>query len=106
MSEFVTVDDRAFLKGLGEVFDDFTELAWEDQRERAARVFSRAEALAPRGETGEGAASITMNEGGTGKDRFIDVGTALYYMLFQEFGTVHNRAHPFMRPAIAEEADT
>lgn len=106
MKEFVTVDDRAFLIGLDEAMKDFTEEAWDDQRERAFRVRDRAEFLAPVGETGVGSGSITYNEGGSGRSRYIDVGTVIYYMLFQEFGTEHNRAHPFMRPAIAEEATT
>lgn len=42
---------------------------------------------------------------GTGVDNkgtYVDVGTTEPYALYQEFGTVHNRAHPFMRPAIAQ----
>ena len=37
-----------------------------------------------------------------GKGTYVDVGTTEPYALFQEFGTVHNVAHPFMRPAIAQ----
>lgn len=33
---------------------------------------------------------------------FVDVGTTEPYALYQEFGTSHNPAHPFMRPAIAQ----
>lgn len=42
---------------------------------------------------------------GTGADNkgsYVDVGTTEPYALYQEFGTVHNPAHPFMRPAIAQ----
>ena len=41
---------------------------------------------------------------GTGIDRkgpYADVGTTEPYALYQEFGTEHNKAQPFMRPAIA-----
>lgn len=42
---------------------------------------------------------------GTGIDEkgpWVDVGTTEAYALYQEFGTSHNPAHPFMRPAIAQ----
>lgn len=35
---------------------------------------------------------------------FVDVGA--FYGVFQEFGTEHQRAHPFLRPAMEADEDT
>ena len=43
-----------------------------------------------------------VDSGIDGKGAWVDVGTREPYALYQEFGTSHNPAHPFMRPAIAQ----
>ena len=81
-----------------------------DLREDANRIAERAKELAPVGTPEEGdphpgamKEDISVRgEGIDSKGPYIDVGTVEPYGLFMEFGTEHNTAQPFMRPAIAE----
>ena len=76
----------------------------EALREAAWTVVATAQARAPRN-TGAGAASIHAEAAGpnayrVGWDRAHD------YMRFPEFGTEHQPARPFLRPAAASAATT
>lgn len=52
--------------------------------------------------TGDLRESIKVQGSGIdGRGPFVDVGTTEDYAIYQEFGTEHNPAHPFMRPALA-----
>lgn len=51
-------------------------------------------------DTGRLRASITHNLGKDSTSVFADVGTDVEYAPYVEFGTVRNRAQPFLRPAL------
>lgn len=99
----VVVDDRAFQAGLAAALGDFKEEAWAQSGERAQQIKSGAERRAPK-LSGEGAASIAVTEGTDEEGRYIEVGTDVEHMFYQEFGTSRMPAHPFMRPSIAENS--
>jgi HK97 gp10 family phage protein len=102
----VTVDDAAFLAGLKEALKDFDRQAEQIVQEVGDKVVSLAQSYAPRGATGELAASIGSQPGRDAKGPYVEVGTfnppADRRDFFQEFGTSVMRAHPFMRPALAQ----
>ena len=67
----------------------------------AERVAQFAQSFSP---DLSGALRDSIKVQGSGIDKagaYADVGTREPYAIYQEFGTVHNPAHPFMRPAIA-----
>lgn len=78
-------------------------------RGRAEVKSGRAKITGPTGEEQIGGALknsievedvVAVSDGYAG---YVTAGNAkVYYARFQEFGTAHNRAHPFMRPALYE----
>ena len=108
----MSLDSKAFLEGL-KLSKPFLELAATAEiRDKAERIAARAKAGAPVGTPEEGDSHPgamrddigLKGEGVDAKGPFVDVGTREPYGLYQEFGTEHNPAHPFMRPAIAAES--
>jgi hypothetical protein len=104
----VTVDGRAFLKELSVAMLEFQDEAWQEAAASAHRIRDRAKQHVRRGAHHDPsqpvlAETIEVKVSGTKQDREIIVGTEDYVGLFLEFGTLHNAAFPFMRPAIAEE---
>lgn len=91
-----------FLKGLKEA-ERFLDVAAVPLIEATGElIVGVAKSLAP---VDTDALQQDIKVQGTGVDNkgtYVDVGTTEPYALYQEFGTVHNRAHPFMRPAIAQ----
>lgn len=74
-------------KGLERVAKDVAE----EMRQRAPR------------RTGALANAITTGEGADEKGRFVDIGTKsrrFFYWIFEEFGTEHAPAQPFVRPSL------
>lgn len=82
-------------------FSDFLEEAWKDAADRAEAIRRSADDRAPK-LTGEGAASIAVSGGTDDEGRYIEVGTDVDHMFYQEFGTFDDPPQPFMRPAIEE----
>ncbi len=101
----IVIDDRDFQQGLAQALADLDQEFLTQERARAERTRSRAQALAPK-DTGEGAASIGVTEGTDSEgQRYIEVGTDVEHMFYQEFGTSVDPPRPHMRPAIAENSD-
>lgn len=75
-------------------------------RKGGRRIESKAERLAPRGATGELAASIEATFYGDGRSGSVTavIGPTKYYGLFQERGTAHHAPQPFMGPALDAES--
>ena len=91
-----------FLKGFEHVKPFLEEEALKVGEEIGEAVVEVAKSLAP---VDTDALQEDIKVQGVGRDRrgvYVDVGTREPYALYQEFGTVHNPAHPFMRPAIAQ----
>lgn len=97
-----SLDAANFLNVMRTEIGPFLEEASVPMIEETGRaVVDFAKAISPE-LTGDLRASIDVQ--GSGLDKkgpFVDVGTREPYALYQEFGTQHNPAHPFMRPAIA-----
>jgi HK97 gp10 family phage protein len=73
----------------------------QDKQEATSHAIARrAAVLAPK-DTGEGAASIHAEQQSDGTWR-VAWDVEHYYMFFPEFGTEHQFAQPFMRPAADE----
>jgi HK97 gp10 family phage protein len=102
-------------------FDDlakkFDDLAYHVQRKvlvkaakaGAAVIRDEAERLAPK-RTGALAKSEMITIAGTGSDSsevIVKIGPdkAHFYGLFQEFGTAHQPAHPFLEPALESQSE-
>ena len=105
-------DVRLTVLNEGEILKAFEAQAGKMQKrvlKRAARaaaepVIQRAGQLAPR-RRGELAGSIVAKRARIEEGRaVVDVGpdSDHFYGLFQEFGTGHHRAQPFLRPAVDE----
>ena len=101
------LDRDAFMKALRSMKPDLEEDAKEETRRRAQRIIDRAKQLAPVGDPEKGdphpgrlVEDIGIKDEGPD---YIDVGTTVEEGFYQEFGTVTDPPHPFMRPAIAEE---
>lgn len=99
----IEFDDKEFRIALDQALADYAQEAWAGELDRAERIRVAAEQRAPK-DTGKGAASIVVAEGGEGDGRYIEVGTDVDYMLYQEFGTSRDSPRPFMRPAIEENS--
>lgn len=96
-------ESAAFQEGLAKSKVFLEAEAMIKERETAARIRDRAQSLAPE-LTGTLRASIKIQGEGVDKGMpYIDVGTTDPVAIHQEYGTSHNPAHPFMRPAIAME---
>lgn len=66
----------------------------------AAPIVNRAKELAPV-RTGTLRRSIAVEDGPGELE--VSIGTDVEYAIFQEFGTVHMAARPFLRPALEQE---
>lgn len=55
-------------------------------------------------DTGTLRRSITYELGQRGLDRYVRIGTNIFYAAFQELGTRRNPAHPYLRPALGDIA--
>jgi HK97 gp10 family phage protein len=66
----------------------------------AIQVDRRAKALCPV-DTGRLRASINWRLGSDARGVLGIIGTNVSYAVFQEFGTRHQAAQPFLRPALA-----
>jgi HK97 gp10 family phage protein len=98
-----TLESAAFLEGLAGSRVFLEAEAMVKERETAARIATAAQQFAPV-LTGELRDSIKVQGEGVDKGMpYVDVGTTDDHALYQEYGTSHNAAHPFMRPAIAME---
>lgn len=51
-------------------------------------------------DTGNLRRSITHELGGRGLEQYVRIGTNVDYAIFQELGTRHHSAQPFLRPAM------
>src|SRR5260370_18368879 len=91
-----------FVAGLREALADFDAKAEEVVLQVGAKVVSLAEGFAPHGATGVLEGSIHSDPGRDAKGPYVDVGTQDPVGFFQEFGTWKMKAHPFMRPALAQ----
>lgn len=91
-----------FLTALGEAFKDFDHDAEVLVVHVGDEVVSLAEGYAPHGATGVLEGSISATAGRTAEGPYVDVGTSDPVGFYQEFGTSKMRAHPFMRPALAQ----
>ncbi len=96
------LDAGPFLAGLREALADFDAKAEEVVLQVGAKVVSLAEGFAPHGATGVLEGSIHSDPGRDAKGPYVDVGTQDPVGFFQEFGTWKMKAHPFMRPALAQ----
>ena len=72
-------------------------------KNRSEAVRDMAQALAPV-DTGALRDSISISYGKWEGGIFSEIGTDVYYGPFQELGTVHHDAHPFLRPALMSVA--
>jgi HK97 gp10 family phage protein len=91
-----------FLNGIKEAEHFLNVAATPIILEIGEQVVVVAKALAP---VDTDALQQDIKVEGTGVDNkgtYVDVGTTEPYALYQEFGTIHNPPHPFMRPAIAQ----
>lgn len=68
-------------------------------KSRSEMVRDLAQALAPV-DTGVLRDSIEIQYGKWEDGIYSEVGTDVYYAVFQEYGTVNHDAHPFLRPAL------
>lgn len=91
------VDDAALKVALESAVDP-------QVRDVAARIAADAQRMAPK-RTGKGAASIHAEAQPDGSVR-VSWDPAHFYMLFQEFGTQHQTARPFLRPAAYRKRGT
>lgn len=117
MHKFLNMADD-FIQGFDEFEENLRKLELSVRRRvllKAANagadvLIPEASSRAPRGETGNLAAGITKRNAGRESDAnegSVDVGPSRkqYYGLFQEVGTVHNAAQPFLKNAMdANEA--
>lgn len=95
----VKVSSAAFLGDLKRAAEDASKDGIENAQQSSERIASGAAKRAPR-RTGQLAGSIEVvktKEGG-------QVRVESDHAIPVEFGTVHMRAEPFLRPAIADEA--
>lgn len=102
------IDDKAFREGLATAVAGLEEDGAGFLRELGAHVLAYAEAKAPRGATGAIVAGLGMREGSTPNGPWVEVGVlsppSSREDFYQEYGTVFDRAQPFMRPALANVA--
>lgn len=98
----MSIDDRAFVRGLNEALVDFRHDADDLVQLLGDQVAERARQLAPRGDTDDLVNSINNEPGADARGPYVDVGSkGVYYALFVEYGTYKMKAEPFMRPALA-----
>lgn len=95
----IKVDAAGFLADLEKAAKEGEEDAVKEAQESAGRISDGAIRRAPR-DGGELAGSISATKTKEGGQVRVESG----HGVFVEFGTVHMRAEPFIRPAIAEEA--
>jgi HK97 gp10 family phage protein len=111
MASGFEINAEEFLAGLKGVFDELVHTAGEQVVEVGHHVAQRAIELCPKGATLDlehaiGSTGLMRD----GRDRvYVEVGvnvgdasTTVGYGFYEEFGSIHNAPHPFMRPALAE----
>lgn len=99
----ITLEAANFLRGFAASKAFLEAEAMVKERVLAGRVVNRAQALAPV-LTGKLRESIRIQGEGVDNGKpFIDVGSTVDYAAYVEYGTVTAPAHPFLRPALAEE---
>lgn len=89
-------ETRAALKALP---DHVKHRVQQASEATAFQLVRKAEASAPRGRTGTLATSLTWKARPSTLSAIVAIDTRAYYWKFQEYGTVHHPAKPFLRPA-------
>jgi hypothetical protein len=109
-----SLDSQAFMAAMREIGPILEIAAMPIIEEKGERIAELAKRWAPVAEEFGGGAypgelrdSIAVQDVGRDfRGPYVDVGTREPYGLYMEFGTKYVTQRPFMRPAIAEEADT
>lgn len=97
----VKVSAPNFERNLKRAFDELALESFDDLQRVALDVQNRARELCPV-DTGRLRSSIHHKPGRDQRGPYVDVGTNVDYAAFVEYGTRHQRAQPFLRPAVAE----
>jgi HK97 gp10 family phage protein len=92
---YIVFDEAA----LDELFSSVDGPAGKFLKRCTTKVTRRAKQLAPV-DTGRLRSSIADEIGHEGTDLVGRIGTDVEYAVYQEFGTVHMAAHPYLRPAL------
>jgi HK97 gp10 family phage protein len=93
------IDSRAYIASLKRELDRL-ELDTEEKLWRLGlMVQNNARRLCPV-DTGRLRSSITATRGRDGRGPYVAIGTNVQYAPFVEFGTRHQRAQPYLRPAL------
>ncbi len=102
------VDMRAFSEAMSSLPNEIKKEVRRDLKQAADVVVSKAKELAPY-DTGHLRARIRSRQASWSKDGMVyeivsdaikRVSSAGPYPSFQEFGTVHNKEHPYLFPAL------
>lgn len=93
-------DIRFDSRALAELFVSTEGPIARDLARRAIQVDRMAKQLAPV-DTGRLRSSITWKLGHDGLGLYAQIGSNVEYAIFQELGTSHMPAHPFLRPSLA-----
>jgi HK97 gp10 family phage protein len=100
----VSVEDRAFLEGLGVAIRETDADVEQTLVQTGHGVVRVAQGLVRR-HSGELAGSIKVQGSGmTQTGPYVDVGTTNDHAIFQEYGTAFMPAKPYMRPALSMAA--
>lgn len=85
---------------LGRLFNSPQEAVAKDLARRALKVDAAAKQLCPV-DTGRLRSSITWKLSVDARGLYALIGSDVEYAIFQELGTRHSAAHPYLRPALA-----
>ena len=98
MTDFDAAD---FLRGFSDAMENIEEIT-EETAENLARGIARIQRRTAPRRTGIGSRSVSVSQGQDAEGRYWEFGPSErgFPLAFEEYGTEHQPARPFIRPAI------